>query len=174
MIVSLATIVWSLRRQSRISVRLLLAGESIEPPALRRRRTNSAQIGGLVALAAAIALAAGLGGSTSGEEQAGVFFGSGFLVLPAALLLIWDQLRADRGVGRIKPGGTLARLAVRNGAASSAPQHSHHRIGGGGQFFDRRRQRSFVSSRRASKRRSIAATADSLYTPRPISPSIRI
>lgn len=115
-IVSLATIVWSLRRQSRISVRLLLAGESIEPPALRRRRTNWARIGGLVALAAAVALAAGLGGSTSGEEQAGVFFGSGFLVLLAALLLIWDLLRADRGVGRIKPGGTLARLAVRNGA----------------------------------------------------------
>jgi ABC-type antimicrobial peptide transport system permease subunit len=115
-IVSLATIIWSLWRQSRISVRQLLSGDSRELPALGRQRTNWARIGGLVALAAAGGLAAGLGGSTSGEEQAGVFFGSGFLVLLAALLLVWDQLRTDRGVGRIKPGGTLTRLAVRNGA----------------------------------------------------------
>jgi hypothetical protein len=64
----------------------------------------------------AIALVTLLGGRTSGEEQAGVFFTSGFLVLSAMLALIWDQLRADRGAARLESRGTLSRLAVRNGA----------------------------------------------------------
>jgi hypothetical protein len=115
-LVSLATIAWTLWRQSRVSVRRLLSGESTEPLALGRRRANWARIGGIAALALAIALAALLGGRTSGEEQAGVFFGSGFLVLLAVLSLIWDQLRSDHGAARIGPGGTLAGLAVRNGA----------------------------------------------------------
>jgi putative ABC transport system permease protein len=115
-LVSLATIAWTLWRQSRVSVRRLLSGESTEPLALGRRRANWARIGGIAAIALAIALAALLGGRTSGEEQAGVFFGSGFLVLLAVLSLIWDQLRSDHGAARIGPGGTLAHLAVRNGA----------------------------------------------------------
>src|SRR5260221_6040372 len=72
-LVSLATIAWTLWRQSRVSVRRLLSGESTEPLALGRRRANRARIGGIAAIALAIALAALLGGRTSGEEQAGVF-----------------------------------------------------------------------------------------------------
>lgn len=115
-LVCLATIAWTLRRQSRISIRRLLSGESTEPFDLRRRRTNWARIGGLLAIVLAIALVAALGGRTSGEEQAGVFFTSGFLVLAGLLELVWDQLRSDRGAPVARPRGSLARLAVRSGA----------------------------------------------------------
>ena len=116
LLVSLATIAWSLRQQRRVSVRRLLAGEATPPVELGRRRANWARIGGVIAIILAIALAASLGGQTSGEEQAGVFMSSGFLVLLAGLALIWDQLRSDRGATRLASGGSLVRLAIRNGA----------------------------------------------------------
>ncbi|HEV3417282.1 MAG TPA: FtsX-like permease family protein [Pirellulales bacterium] len=115
-LVSLMTIALALRQQNRVSVRRLLSGEPSEPIEIGRRQANWVRIGGVVALVLAIALVTLLGGRTSGEEQAGVFFASGFLVLSAMLALVWDQLRSDRGAARREARGTLSRLAVRNGA----------------------------------------------------------
>ncbi len=114
-LVSLATIVWSLRQQSRGSVRQLLSGTSTEPSQLGRRRAKWPRVAGFIALISAVALAASLGGRMSGEEQAGVFFTSGFLVLLGLLLLLWDQLGSDRGA-RTAGREAMLHLAMRNGA----------------------------------------------------------
>ena len=114
-LVSLATIVWSLRQQSRGSVRQLLSGTSIEPFQLGRHRAKWPRVAGFIALISAVAVAASLGGRMSGEEQAGVFFTSGFLVLLGLLLLLWDQLRSDRGA-RTAGRENMLHLAMRNGA----------------------------------------------------------
>jgi putative ABC transport system permease protein len=122
-LVSLATIAWSLRQQSRGSVRQLLSGDSSPSPFTGKARGEGAvrrsgrwpRIVGFVSLLVAIALAVLLGGRMSGEEQAGVFFTSGFLVLVGLLLLLWDRLRSDRGA-RTGPGEGLIGLALRNGA----------------------------------------------------------
>ncbi len=126
-IVSLAIIAWSLRQQSRGSVRQLLSGDASPSPltgegrgegegvSKRQHRVSWARITGLLALFLAIALAAALGGRMSGEEQAGVFFTSGFLLLIGLLLLLWDRLRSDRSLGTAGRE-SIARLALRNGA----------------------------------------------------------
>ena len=145
-IVSLATIAWSLRQQSRGSVRSLLAGD-IAPADATRAGDVSPRIGrrwprivGIVALLAAIALAAALGGRMSGEEQAGVFFTSGFLLLIGLLLLLWDRLRSDRGLGTAGRESIAApRPAQRRPPADA--KHAHDRTDGGGQLHHRRRQR---------------------------------
>ncbi len=118
-LVSLATIAWSLRQQSKLSARQLLAGQSQSSPGLAalgpRRLTISRAVAAL-SLATAIALIALLARKTSGEAQAGVFFGSGFLVLTALLAFIWDRLRTGSSTVAAAAHGTLWRLSIRNAA----------------------------------------------------------
>jgi ABC-type lipoprotein release transport system permease subunit len=115
-IVSLVTIVWTLRRLGHISVRRLLARETIEdrwatPGVVRRGRLVTA---GLVIAALALGLVAPWLG---GAAQAGAFVGSGALVLVAGLTFMWDRLRAGSTIALVAGGALpIARLAVRNGA----------------------------------------------------------
>ncbi len=132
-LVSLATIAWSLRQQSRVSVRRLLSGETSEPklapilsegsgnggpavakisPRRPRRRWALITIAGCLVATVVVAV---LGNQASGEERAGMFFGSGFFMLVAAMALIWDRLRTEPSSSEATRG-TLARLAIRNGS----------------------------------------------------------
>ncbi len=99
-VVSLATIVWALRRAKQVSVRRLLAGAMIEA---RVKPGSRRQIARWIA-AAMILLSIALGlfaTRLADEAQAGAFFGSGALVLTAILLWIWDALRTDRGLSLV-------------------------------------------------------------------------
>lgn len=107
----------SLRKLGRLPVRGLLAGRvQLERPAARRRRwARAAAIAMAVGAIAVGAFAVGL----SGEAQAGAFFGSGALVLAAALMFVWQRLNADVGGSLVAAGAAaVSRLAVRNAARS--------------------------------------------------------
>ncbi len=115
-LVSLLTILWTLRRLGHISVRRLLGRQTGEQRAPARGPSRRGRIaaGAMVIAAAALGLAAsGMGG----EAQAGAFVGSGALVLSAGLTFIWNRLRAGSTVSLAGPSSMpIARLAVRNGA----------------------------------------------------------
>jgi len=116
LIVSLLTVLATLRRLGKISIRRLLAGESLED----RFTAQSATTRGRWIAVALLVLAIGCAAITpwlSGEAQAGAFVGSGALVLTAAIAWIWNWLKRPSPVSAI---GTesfpIARLAARNGA----------------------------------------------------------
>jgi putative ABC transport system permease protein len=115
-VVSLVTILWTLRRLGHFSVRRLLARQTGDDRAVARRLSRRGRIvaPAMVIGAAALGLAAtGLGG----EAQAGAFFGSGALVLSAGLTFIWNRLRAGSTVSLAGSSSVpIARLALRNGA----------------------------------------------------------
>ncbi|MBI3837406.1 MAG: ABC transporter permease [Planctomycetia bacterium] len=115
-IVSLLTILWTLRRLGHLSVRRLLGRQTDEDGAFARGPSRGGRIvpGAMVIAAAALGVAAtGLGG----EGQAGAFFGSGALFLAAGLTFIWNCLRAGSTVSLSGPASVpIARLAIRNGA----------------------------------------------------------
>ena len=115
-LVSSAAVLWALRQMRHVSVRRLLAGRADEESGLVRRPPRRARAVAWAMLPAAIAVA-GIGAFLSGEAQAGAFFGSGAMVLAACLTLVWAELRAGR-VGSVggAGGGSLLRLAMRNGA----------------------------------------------------------
>lgn len=115
-VVSLVTILWTLRRLGHISVHRLLSRETSEDRSVRpgvARRGRAIAIGLMIA-ALGLGLAAPMLG---GAAQPGAFVGCGALVLVAGLTFLWDRLRAGATVG-LDPAGALpiARLAIRNGA----------------------------------------------------------
>jgi ABC-type antimicrobial peptide transport system permease subunit len=128
-LMAVLTIAWSLRQMRRASIRRLLAGQVTEERFARRGRRTwvpVAAIGMLVVAVGVLAFATQL----SGEAQAGAFVGSGALVLGGLLATVWQSLRGERRTGSIEShssGGTLAKLAVRNGAR--APLRSTLTIG---------------------------------------------
>jgi hypothetical protein len=122
-LVSLATIAWSLWQLRRATVRRLMSGEASPPVVAARgkkrswRRIRWAWWCGWSCLAAAVAMVVFLGHQNDSEAQAGVFFSSGGLVLIGALLLVWSRFHADHRGAVVTVGrGALARLAMRNGA----------------------------------------------------------
>jgi ABC-type antimicrobial peptide transport system permease subunit len=116
LVVSLATILWTLWRSGRVSVRRLLAGQMTAENETLRKPSRAAPVaaGVMLALAAVCGLAAPF---LSGEAQAGAFVGSGALILAAALALVWNAMRRGRTTGlAVAQSLPIARLAVRNGA----------------------------------------------------------
>jgi putative ABC transport system permease protein len=115
LVVSLLTVLWTLRRLKKISVRRLLAGQAQEDRFATRvsSRLGLWIAGGLLLLAA---ICGGMAPGLSGEPQAGAFVGAGALVLAAALTFLANRMR--RGATASIGAGSLpiARLAVRNGA----------------------------------------------------------
>ncbi|MEX2187154.1 MAG: ABC transporter permease, partial [Pirellulales bacterium] len=116
-LLSAAAVALSLRKLRKLPVRGLLAGRvEIERPPVGRRRW--ARIAAVAMIVVAVALAAAAM-KLSGEAQAGAFFGSGSLVLAAALTFIWQRLNAEGGGSLLAGGGApVVRLAIRNTARS--------------------------------------------------------
>jgi len=115
-LISLAVIARSVRLMQRVSVRRLLSNQATDASGLvtvAARRSRWVAIGSLILAVILGAAANGLGG----EAQAGAFFGSGALVLTAALATVWNRLRTGTAGQLVQAGtGALARLALRNGA----------------------------------------------------------
>jgi ABC-type antimicrobial peptide transport system permease subunit len=116
LIVSLLTVLWTLRRLNRISVRRLLAGQASED----RFSGRSDSRVGVWAAGILLLVAAGCAAMAPwlrGEAQAGAFVGSGALVLAAALTFLLNRLRRRSNVSLTGAGNMpIARLAARNGA----------------------------------------------------------
>lgn len=119
LIISTLTIAWSVRGLARTSPRALIAGETSdenEPGGARKPPRWSLWLASACAVGALIL--AGLGNFVHGHEaQAGTFFGSGALLLTAALAGVWAWMRR----GRQRPvkghgASALARLGARNAA----------------------------------------------------------
>lgn len=107
---ALGAIWWSLRRMAKLPTVRLLTGRSDEP--ISRSTGRRGKWFGWILLAAALAVGAPATG-WGGEAQAGAFFGSGALVLCAALLLIrsrWASSKTDTA----QHGFGLAQLALSN------------------------------------------------------------
>ena len=116
-VVSVLTILWTLWRMRKQSVRGLLSGRTEEGSGVGGQGSGRWRTAIAVAI---IVLAVGLGvyaRQLSGAAQAGAFFGAGALVLAAALVVVGSVLRAG-GAGSLATGGTapLVTLAVRNAA----------------------------------------------------------
>ena len=114
MIVSLATIAWSLRKLVRIPPRQLLTGDTSDPNDLRLLQSKPRRTW-IPALLIVIAVAIAGGALASGlrdEAQAGAFFGSGALVL--AGLLVWLRSRLRQASFAAPSSLSLAGLATRN------------------------------------------------------------
>ncbi|MCA9238908.1 MAG: ABC transporter permease, partial [Planctomycetales bacterium] len=106
------TIWWTLRSLSKSPPRALLAGESSEDVAL----SPVGQSNGWLMLASfGLALALGLAAARQqGEAQAGLFFGSGALVLFALVLKSRELLRGGQHRTAAPARFGLASLAIRN------------------------------------------------------------
>jgi putative ABC transport system permease protein len=114
-LVSLATIAWSLRRIRRTSARRLLAGQVEEQSVFVARKSRWPRwlaVGMFLAAIIAVFAATGL----TDEAQAGAFLGAGLLILAALLTWLWNRMRHDSTAGQISGRAALARLAARNAA----------------------------------------------------------
>ncbi|QEG36994.1 FtsX-like permease family protein [Bythopirellula goksoeyrii] len=113
-IVSLVTIVWSLRKLLRIPPRQLLAGDASDPSDIRSLQSKPRrQWLSVLLFILAVGIAAGaLAGGLRDVAQAGAFFGSGALVL--AGLLIWLRGRLRQASVSAPNALSLAGLSVRN------------------------------------------------------------
>jgi ABC-type antimicrobial peptide transport system permease subunit len=128
-IIAVLTIAWSLRQMRRASIRRMLAGQVSQERFASSGRRAWAPVAAIVMLVVAGALLA-VASRLSGEAQAGAFVGSGALVLGGLLATVWHSLRSERRTGSVvsnSSGGTLTRLAIRNGAR--APMRSTLTIG---------------------------------------------
>ncbi|MCC7085713.1 MAG: FtsX-like permease family protein [Pirellulales bacterium] len=124
--VSLATIAWSLRQLGKVTVRRLLAGESLESRSWSSCRSAWPRWFAIFALF--VAVACGLGATRfANESQSLLFLGSGALVLTAILVTIWNMLRFDQDSSLIGVCPPLVRLAIRN--SSRFPMRSTLTIG---------------------------------------------
>ncbi len=116
-IVSLGTIGWAMLALRKLAPRALLAGETAEPEAAaagRRRWSVWVAVGCAVLGVSLLPMGPFVHDS---EERASIFFGSGFLLLIAALAAAWAWMRSTRHAQVGGHGGTaLARLGVRNAA----------------------------------------------------------
>ncbi len=125
--VSLLTILWTLRRLGHVSVRRLLARQTLEDRWTTRGASRKSRIAALLMIVLAVALCL-IAPWLSGESQAGAFVGSGALVLGAGLALIQNRLRSRAAMKPIGWGHwPIARLAMRNGARN--PSRSTLTIG---------------------------------------------
>ncbi|REK15876.1 MAG: hypothetical protein DWQ37_08665 [Planctomycetota bacterium] len=116
LIVSLLTVLWTLRRLKRVSIRRLLAGQAAEDRWVVPKKSRDTLWASIVMLVFA-AVAGFSAPFLSGEAQAGAFVGSGALVLCAALLFLWNRMRAGAtSATAIASSLPIARLAARNGA----------------------------------------------------------
>mgnify|MGYP002621742778 CR=1 FL=1 len=116
LVVSLATVVWTVTRLSRISIRRMLAGQANAGRFAQRRQTRRSRIAAAALFVAAVTL--GLAAlPLSGMAQAGAFVGSGALVLGGGLTFIWSRLGSG-ATATLAPTAPMpvARLALRNGA----------------------------------------------------------
>lgn len=114
--VGMATVGLVLRRLLRWPPRQLLAGQTAErtPTAPRRVHWPFTVAAGTAFAAAGLAA---FGTQRTGIAQAGLFFGSGALVLIAALATIWSLLlRCDTAAAIAAGPAPLVRLAFRNAA----------------------------------------------------------
>jgi hypothetical protein len=114
LLLSLLTLAWALRGLSRMAPSALLAGvsPSTQSFAPRTRRRWSIWIAGACAV---IALAFTIAGNffNDREAQAGTFFGSGGLLLIAALAALWGWMRRPSGRSAWR-SFTLTGLSLRN------------------------------------------------------------
>ena len=119
-IVTVTTILWSLYRLRRVSLRNLLSGNMEDSAIVSRGPSRKLQIGIWVAFALAI-LSGLLGMMLSGEAQAGAFFGSGALVLMGLLTLVLRFLRKAVADPRFDRSNEfrLVDLVTRNTARNS-------------------------------------------------------
>ncbi|TWU21896.1 ABC transporter permease [Bythopirellula polymerisocia] len=126
-VVSLMTIVWSLRKLLRIPPRQLLTGDTSDPNDLPSLFAKPRQPWiPLMLVAIAVGIAAGaMAGGLRDEAQAGAFFGSGALVL--AGLLTWLRSRLRQSSFAVPTSLSLAGLATRN--ARRNPSRTNLAIG---------------------------------------------
>ena len=108
------TIVLSLRRTRRISVRRLLAGQAAGADELIYAPASRWGVIGAVALLVAAAALAFAAPQWGGEAQAGAFVGSGTLVLTAFLSLIRRYFKTGGRLRARESGWSLRWLAARN------------------------------------------------------------
>ncbi len=127
LVVSLLTIVWTVWRLNRVSVRGMLAGQAAPARFTTRRRATVSRIAALAMLVVAV-LVALLALRLQSMAQAGAFVGSGALVLAAGLTYIWSRLGSGATATLAAAGEwPIARLALRNGARN--PSRSTLSIG---------------------------------------------
>jgi putative ABC transport system permease protein len=116
-LVSLGTIAWAMLALRKVPPRALLAGETAAPEAAVGKRPRWSVWFALGCAVLGVALLP-LGPFVhDSEERASIFFGSGFLLLIAALAAAWAWMRSTRHAQVGGHGGmALARLGVRNAA----------------------------------------------------------
>lgn len=114
--ISVLTIIASLRRTRRISVRRLLAGQAVEADARVYAPASRGEWAGAAVLMAAAAGLAAAAPRLGGEAQAGAFVGSGTLVLAALLTVIRRYLKTGGRLGTATAARSLSWLAARNAA----------------------------------------------------------
>ncbi|MEM8945608.1 MAG: FtsX-like permease family protein [Planctomycetota bacterium] len=107
--VALATIIWSLRKLTRIPARQLLTGDATLPTDRQARASAMLLLLLLFAIAATLGIFAT---KLEGEAQAGAFFGSGALVLTA--LLVWLRQRLHSAASSTPLSLSLTGLSARN------------------------------------------------------------
>ncbi|MGE0608471.1 MAG: FtsX-like permease family protein [Pirellulales bacterium] len=126
-LVSFATVAWALWRMRNLSVRRLLAGQTGEESTVGGTRGLWWKSLAWAWVAGAVGVGA-LGASLRGEQQAGAFFGAGFMVLIGSLVLVRRYLRqSGQGSSLLGQRGALGRLALRNLARN--PRRSSLTIG---------------------------------------------
>lgn len=121
-LVSVLTIAWAVFALGRVAPRGLLHGETLEDSSSGKRTTHWGRRVGVGALLGALACGVGGGFVHEEEAKAGLFFGSGMLLLTSALAWLWVWM-AGPATDAIRAGSTaLFRLGVRN--ASRHPVRS--------------------------------------------------
>jgi ABC-type antimicrobial peptide transport system permease subunit len=116
-VVSLLTIAWAVRGLGRVAPRALLVGQTVGDETTERQPVRWSRIVIVVCAVGAVACLVAGPWVSDPEMKATTFFGSGALLLIAALAAAWVWMRSARP-GHMMGHGlvALARLGVRNGA----------------------------------------------------------
>jgi ABC-type antimicrobial peptide transport system permease subunit len=116
-LVSLGTIAWAMLALRKVPPRALLASETAAPETAAAGRPRWSIWVAIICAALGVAMLPLGRFIHDSEERASVFFGSGFLLLIAALAAAWAWMRSTRHAQVSGHGATaLARLGVRNAA----------------------------------------------------------